>query len=428
MAKAKVYLICLDAFPETPELISFMSERKLSRSELVCSGAFTCATMTSIISGKLGTEVLPGGIGYNTLYNPEFFSWRKDQSIVDRLVDMGQEVRVHNHVPWFSGVIGGKSLSKEDQNKHYRDHSASDEEKNLLVSKSKQIPFGVLKKERLIYSSTNPDLTLNTFLKWNFPDEKQKFYSNEKEYLHWLQQENFNGLFLTDLCHWHEAIYYSQGQIKNENKITREDALKDTLSWLSNWNFEEENSLFLIFADHSHQVKAHLDPQSYLTWMYYRDNVDPQQTLHPILSSNDLYPLIEQKLGLPSLSTSSWTRLPIGNYNPNRIYAIEDGRSNSVVKTEANAFARTIFQDTKIISMVELQDSVNYPAGIYLFLSSLENKYTYTVYTSFADVQEGYTITSKGPLSEVKKSSDLIYILSPQILKQAQVLLDSMNH
>lgn len=414
----KIYIICLDAYPETPELMNLMTERKLQRSELICSGAFTTTTITSMISGCLGSEIIPGGIGYNSSYSSEFFKWRPDHCIVDRLRQSHIDIRIHNHVPWFSRILAGKELTDKEKTMHYRDHLVNDE--NIEIH-----PFGVIQTDNnLIYSSTNPEITLNTFIKWNFPDLKDKFYSNEKEYIKYIQSKTFSGLFLTDLCHWHEYVYYRSGQIKSNYEIIKEDALSDSINWLGYWDFDEPNSIFYVFADHSHRVNSYLDPPSYMTWVYYKDNVSGSK-INPIISSNDFYLLSEKIFKLDPIPKSIWTSDPFGSYDPNRIYAVEDGRANSVIKTTANAFGRCCQFNNLFISMIKLTDSTNYPSGIYLILTTLNNKNTYTVYR-FDDFKKNYiesfSIQCNNGLDNRVRTSELLYELTPDIKSKAEEL------
>lgn len=413
----KLYVICLDAFPEIKELKMLASNVSLTKSTLVCAGAFTCSTFTSILSGKLGSEIIPGGIGYNTLYKPEFFTWRKN-SLTERLLDTHKNVWVHNHVPWFSVVIGGKALTKDESEHHYRDHKVN------VSSAYTNYPFGVVRQgPGVLYSCTNPDLSLNTFLKWNFPDERAKFYANERTYIKWLQTPSrFDGVFFTDLCHWHESIYYPKGQIVSNHGIDKQTALHNTIEWLKGWNFDEPDAVFLIFADHSHRVEPYLDPSSYTTWCYYRDNVRNKK-LNPVISSCDLYHLVEDLYHLPTNSSTGtsgkWSRSPFTDYDPLRVYAIEDGRADAKLKDVATAFSRCTLVGNLILSVTKLIDSTLYPAGNYIIIASLDNLNTYTVYHH----DEYFSIECSGPIDERKKVTKKIFELTPVLKAKADMLL-----
>lgn len=421
--KGKIYLLCIDAFPEITQLKDIMIQYGLKRSELVCSGAFTLATFTSMISGSLGTEVINGGIGYETLYKPSFYTWRKQNCIIERLVDNNYDVFIHNHVPWFSKVVGGKQLTDDEQKKHYREHTM-----DKLNDDIKILPFGVIKKDKstnVTYSSTNPELTLNTFLKWNFPNDKNKFYENESNFIKYIQNIPFDGLFISDLCHWHEYVYYRSGQIKSDQEIRKEDALNDTINWLKNWDFNEPNSIFFIFADHSHRVNPYLDPQSHITWVYFKDNMQNKE-LNPLVSSTDFYKIVEQKFGLLSLNRSIWSKDPFSTYDPSRIYAIEDSRSNSQKKDCANAFGRCCLFNDVFISLIKLTDATRYPAGIYLIICNLYNKYTFTAYV-FDNLDNNYvdsfSVICNGPLDEYASlKNNHIFKLNDDIISKAKEL------
>lgn len=440
----KIYMICLDAYPETNDLIKLMTQRNMYRSELICSGAFTCATMISMISGCIGSEIIDGGIGYNTSYKSNFHTWRKNHCIVERLIENGLDMIIHNHVPWFSRIVGGKPITNEEQQTHYRNHKIQNDDKkdNLQILADDNSPYAIIKKDpqtKITYSSTNPEITLNTFLKWNFPTEKTIFYQNEKKYINHIQKNIcFSGLFLTDLCHWHEYIYYPKGQIKSDNIITEDDALNDSIDWLQNWNFDEPNSIFFVFADHSHRVNAYLDPQSYMTWVYYKDNHNPNSRLNPIISSNDFYKLVENKLRLnvltPTVVKSKWISDPFKTDNDVcRIYAVEDGRSHSIIKDKANAFGRCCNVKDFFLSIIKLTDNTTHPVGIYLFITKLSNKYTFTAYRydipihpsdaiNFYKPIDHFSVRCNGPLADRIISRDKIYQLSDNIIIKANEL------
>src|SRR5437868_6915564 len=125
----KIYAICIDAFPEVKELVEHLNINNFSRHHYICCSGFTCATMSSMISGKLGTEMVPGGIGYSSMYENKFYDWRKNNDcnkcIMDRILDYTQDdsnpysVHINNNVPWMNAIIMGKPISENDVHKHY---------------------------------------------------------------------------------------------------------------------------------------------------------------------------------------------------------------------------------------------------------------------------------------------------------------------
>lgn len=373
----RVYAICLDAFPEIPELKQSLKE--FQRMSLVCAGAFTTATMTSMISGTVGSKIIPGGIGYNTSYTPTFLTWRKNGTcLVDRLLNSHKDVIIHNHIPWMSHNIVGASLSKEDKTKHYRDCNVDDSDIEVY-------DFGVRKSvnPQLVYSSTNPDLTLNTFVEWGSVDRKEEFYNNEKEYFNYIKGK-FNGLLWTDLCHWHEAVYYPNGNpySKNQLPIDQSFALKDSVEWLKYFDFNEPNTVFLIYADHSHRVEPFLDPAGYITWAYWKDNRTNKEDyeLRPVISSYDIYSLILSLFNIStpsSISSNLLSELPTLPYDPKRIYYTEDGRAQAVNKTEATNFTQTKLVNNNWISVSKQLDGIT---GYYLKIAPMDNHNSYELY------------------------------------------------
>src|SRR3990170_510406 len=228
----RFYAICVDAFPETPALKEVLTKAGFQRSELICAGAFTTATMTSMISGTVGSRIIPGGIGAETSYRPHFLDWRysdnSNHCLTDVVTSSGKDLIIHNHLPWMAQNIVGQPLSKDQLNQHYRDHSIR------LTGEVERFRFGIKTIQNgVTYYSTHPDLTLATFVEWGHPEKKSQFYRNERMFFEHIQ-DHFNGLLWTDLCHWHEAVYYPEGNPyhkSNKLPVSLDQALTDPIEW-----------------------------------------------------------------------------------------------------------------------------------------------------------------------------------------------------
>lgn len=362
----KFYSICVDAFPETKELKRAL--KKFQRVNFICAGGFTTATMTSIISGTVGSQNIEGGIGANTSYLKKFLEWRKDgTALTDLIIASGQDLVIHNHVPWMSRNIVGKEYSKEELSKHYRDHQVAND---VTIKK-----WGVIKEEKnLKFTSTNPDLTLNTFVEWGDPEKKKEFYQKEALFFN---SFDFNGLVWTDLCHWHEAVYYPLGNPYHSSTkgkpVTREDALVDSVKWLQNMDFEKEDAVYFIWADHGHRVETFMDPASYITWGYWKDNRKNKVELNPILSSYDLYPLILNVLNIKQPAKEILGILPINSFDKNRIYYTEDGRSTAIDREKATVYVETKIDGDQVLTISKVIEGASIKPGIRKFISRLDN-------------------------------------------------------
>jgi hypothetical protein len=376
----KIYIICLDAFPETEKLKEKLKE--LQRVDLVCAGAFTTSTMTSMISGTVGSDIIPGGIGSNTSYSKKFLEWReKGGCLPDIIRSNNYDFVVHNHIPWMSSNIIGKPLSNEQIDKHYRDHVVDD------MSVTEIYDFGVIcrPEKNLIYSSCNPSITLNTFIGWGDISGRTAFYNNEEKYFTYIR-DKFNGVLFTDICHWHEAVYYPSGNPylpvnPKHSYIELDIALNCTVNWLDCFDFNQENSVYFIYADHSHRVEPYLDTPAYITWAYWKDNRKHPQKLHPVMSSYDVYPLVLSLLDIP-ISHQRLSRNPLDHslYNSNRIYYTEDGRSSATIKDCATVFTRTILLNNEWIAVSHVIDGASISPGYYVCISPCDNKYAYHLY------------------------------------------------
>jgi len=403
--KMRFYCICVDAFPEISELQQAMAG--FQRVELVCAGAFTTATMTSILSGTLGSEIVPGGIGANTSYAPEFLAWRRDgHCLTDVLARAGQQLLVHNHVPWMCRNIVGEPLSPAQLKQHYRDHTAAAAEGQVELC-----DFGVKTKPNangVTYSSSHPESTLDTFVEWGHAEKRGQFYANEQRYWQAIRG-SFTGLLWTDLCHFHEAVYYPAGNPYHDSSkrlpINKADALRDSVEWLRAMDFTDPDSVYFIYADHSHRVKDYLDPAAFITWGYWRDNRGANaQTLRPVISSCDLYPLILSVLGIKHANPYGYCELPVGLPQPERIYRCEDGRSAAVNKAVATAFARAQKQGDRWLTLCRVLPGAAIPPGLYGSMTLLNTVHSYDLYhwQPGDTLAEFSQVRCEGPLAEIR--------------------------
>lgn len=433
----KVYIICLDAFPEIKELSMFFQGTKFKRSELICGGAFTCATLSTMICGGLGTDIVKYGLGAHTTYQSNFMDWRRKgnergyhRCIFDRLDIQGTvDIDIHNHIPWMSHNLIGDRLTGQFKSQHYRDHKFSPGDEVVIhpwgISGISPVSKIAPRNSKVVYSSCHPDLTFDTFYEWDVPPRKNLFYNNECRYISDIQRTHqTNKLMFTDLCHWHEAVYY------NGRTVDPAGALKDMVNWLGFWNFDEPNAIFYIFADHSHRVEHLPGPDDYITWLYIKDNTlsNKTKTYRPVVSSYDFYNELENIFGLKSnidASLSEHFTLP---YDPKRIYWMQDGRGSSDDKTIANTFtACMIISNTILQVTLAVPSNPNNKVGWYVLVSSLSNKYSYTRYyfpgvTLELEVANSYKIECSYPLDTRDKIGLINTNIDPILLKQARVL------
>lgn len=428
----RFYAICLDAFPETDSLKSKLKD--CQRIDYVCAGAFTTATMTTMISGTVGSKIIPGGIGYNTSYLPRSLEWRKNKSaLTDVVMRSGQQLIMHNHIPWFSANLVGTALTPQQRTQHYRDHQVEVKDSIELkdISSESIIPDGLSKvksvilsrKDNLIYSCSHPDLTLNTFVEWGTPERKEQFYSNEKEYFSFIK-DRFHGLLWTDLCHWHEAVYYPQGNpyhdCSKNSPINRDDALNDSINWLDSFDFNQPDSVFFIYADHGYRVQPYLETPGFITWAYWKDNRVKPQSLRPVISSYDVYPLILSVLTIPNLS-SEISESPFLPYDPDRVYYTEDGRGNAKITDRATVFTRTQLINNKVwISVSHVIEEAAIDPGYYVIIASREDKENYDVY--HIESQKQFHVTCSSPISN-RECQVLNNISLPEIYKEIVIYL-----
>ncbi len=326
----KIYLLCIDAFPKTHNLENIAKSKGLQIRPLITNGTFTTITFNSIFLGGLPSDIVKGGMTWFSNRFPDIYEWRKQSNrpLDSQLQAQKVPMIIHNHVPWFIRNLLWYNFFPISSVDHYRKVVITNED---LEKMSKHPKYNHIK-----FTSTNPDGTHNVFREWADHDLCKKYYKSEKEYIKDIQSVKGHFFFMTDLCHWHESCYY-----ENIDKIT---AIKRSEEWLSWWDFDEPDSIFMVFADHGYMVQKSCPPKDYLTWLFFKDNTSDKTIPRALSSSGDLYYYILKRFGIsdvPRVEGFSSIDEPL---NKNRIYLVEDARCSTGTNNLDTAVAAKIIE------------------------------------------------------------------------------------
>lgn len=372
----KVYCLCVDAFPKTPDLEKIASVNGLSVSEMITNGMFTTTTLNSIFMGSLPSDRVDGGITYHTWMESRMYEWKKVQTdLLDQ--ELGRAnipTIIHNHIPWIVRNLLWRDYP-EDKNIHYRNTVFPVN----VIDQMKQDPM----YRHITLSSSHPDGSYEVFRDWDSTSLRKEFYDKEKKYIAEIQSLSGDLFFFTDLCHWHEAAYHA-----NINKQTAKHCSYD---WLQMWDFSEPDSVFIVFADHGYQCQEEGPPKDYLTWMLFRDNTQRQIKPNAIVASADLYYTILNYFGVEK-ERPGFGRIDM-QLDYERIFLVEDIRGSNKTNIVILATAVKIvkwYENTPQILLQVSYHRLRKKFYTYLYHFSKNNPYNYScdcsMYTSTVDV------------------------------------------
>ena len=136
------------------------------------------------------------------------------------------------------------------------------------------------------------------------------------------QQKSGNNINFILYNTYHDAI---------SRKITHEDAKQKIDNCLKFWNFDQEDAIFWIFADHGDftKITEKISPVGYMTWVLLKDNTEnPIFPKTKLISIRDFFPTILEKLNIPinDVIIKKETRSVTKDFQKERIYFVEDGR------------------------------------------------------------------------------------------------------
>jgi hypothetical protein len=315
----KIYCLLLDAFPYNDEFEKLCQEKGLTFLTQI-SHSHTKPTLLSMLTGKNPLDLSSKGLGYHALEDPDnCCEWRKDRnrSLIDIFKDKNYVVHNNNRIGMFCRDILALSCEGVSINS---DHTQSLENGDYYLDAIKEVE----RYNHVRLTESNPNSN-GSFSGFAYPDQCNGWYNNEKEKIRALQESDEDIFYLHQSHHWGST----HGVGWSPPTVSKEHAISHTMEWLSNWDFDESDSLFWIFCDHG-VIKPNENPKiypnSYMSWALVKDNTaNPFSIGRHLIHPTDFYATILKKLGISisDLGRSSSIDNPL---DLERIYFSEDSR------------------------------------------------------------------------------------------------------
>jgi hypothetical protein len=284
----KIYCLLFDTFPRHPEMENLFKTKNLHYGDYLCQTC-TVTTLVSMFSGKTPSEMRSTGIGHSHTYallsKEEQKEW--DKKIIFNMLPDDWKIHLHamprtrgddNSIPtcWpmysnpntTPGLRDCKLLPDDicgrDRDFIFYDYQEGDDEKNFI------------KKMQ------------------DLPADENHFIVLKYNHYHDMERGKHDDVF---------ALF--------KNIINQID-------------FEEENSLFWLFADHGEPEginEFHSPPDSWLSWVSVTDNITNQKITKNKISSLDFKNTILNRIFNKNLPNDVLSDLDM-----DRIYVTEDSR------------------------------------------------------------------------------------------------------
>jgi len=311
----KIYLLQIDAFPYNDELKTFSSNNNFTKLPLITNGQFTIPTVNSIMTGCLGSDLMDNGIAYHCHTSPRWLNWikkYKNLHIHEIAHLQGFKSIINNFYDYFWGTFDHVKYN-QPYNDLLKDKSFTD--KNITNTSFIGEPH---KRAGLVYSEEKEN-----WLK--FKEEmhigNNEYFKREKKYINTLQSSDDDLFFHSNLWFHHEYVY--------RNLQPKDDSIKKTFEWLNLWDFNEPDSLFIIYSDHGFSVKEMTEPKDFLTWCFIKDNTINKLNINrKIICSSDIYSIILDKMNYTNPYNFIEGESIQKKLNKNRIYYSEDSRGD----------------------------------------------------------------------------------------------------
>ena len=285
----KIYSILFDTLPRHPEMEELFKSKGLHFGDYLTQPD-TVTTLVSMFSGNRPSEMRDCGIGHSHTYaglsEEDKIVW--DKKIL--LKDLPEDWNIHIH---------SMPETRGDNN---------------------SIPgcWPMYKSEKtspgLYDCKLVPDDICGRFRDFKFYDYVQS--SDEKNFIKKMQKlpSDENHMVILKYNHYHDA---ERGKQKDVLGLFK--GIVETI------DFEEDNSLFWIFADHGEPqgiTKNHNPPDSFLSWISVTDNITNQRVTKSKIASIDFKNTVLNRVFGKKLPNDV-----LDDLDMNRIYVTEDSRA-----------------------------------------------------------------------------------------------------
>ena len=343
----KIYCILFDTVPQGKRIEKLFERKNLHYSDYITNSS-TVPTVVSMFSGLTPTGIAgPGGIGhshtFNQLTNSQKLKWDKEQVFYG----LPDDWNIHIHaMPLTRGDLGLHECTEE---KHYHPPGLGGQ---YLPDGFFLVPDDICgRKKQMEFHKYSPN-DEETFLKvmQNLPADENNF------------------IFLK-YNHYHDAekgksINYKGKRINLEhNEVV--DLFVDIIDDI---NFEEENSLFWLFAEpgHADGVDTLMSPpNSWLAWVSVTDNITNKKVTKNKIAAVDFKNTVLNRIHnsgtLGQLRANRLSNDVLDEVDKNRIYVAEDGRGNVDPNHGTTVSAIRCLDDHRFVQFVH--HSPNAPKG-----------------------------------------------------------------
>jgi len=285
----KIYCILFDTFPRHPQMKNLFKSKNLHYSDYLTNSC-TGLTLTSMFSGVTPSEMRTSGIGHSHTYaklsNEDKEIW--DKKIVFK--DLPDDWKIHIH---------SMPNTRGDDN--------SIPNCWPMYTDSNTVPG--LNDCKLL-----PDDICGRFREFKFYNYNEG--ADEEGFISKMQSlpNDENHFICLKYNHYHDTERGKHNDIFS--------LFKDIIKKI---DFEEENSLFWLFADHGEPEGIDIlqsPPDSWLSWVSVTDNITNKKVEKDLISCLDFKNTVLNRIYNRKLPNDVLSKL-----DKNRIYVAEDGRA-----------------------------------------------------------------------------------------------------
>ena len=344
----KIYCILFDTVPQDERIEKLFERKNLHYSDYITNSS-TVPTVVSMFSGLTPTGIAgPGGIGHSHTFNQltslQKLVWYKEQVFYY----LSDDWNIHIHaMPLTRGDLGLHECIEE---RHYHPPGLGGQ---YLPDGFFLVPDDICgRNKQMKFYKYNPNVDEETFLKvmQDLPADENNF------------------IFLK-YNHYHDAS--RGGSVEYQGRrvdLEHEQVIDMYVDMIDKINFEEENSLFWLFADHGHADGVDTlmsPPNSWLAWVSVTDNITNKKVTKNKIAAvdfkNTVLNRIHNRGSLGQLKANRLSNDVLDEVDKNRIYVAEDGRGNVDPNHGTTVSAIRCLDDNRFVQFVH--HSPNAPKG-----------------------------------------------------------------